>query len=337
MGSPAPPACCGSIWSRRRCRALLTWILLLAAPAHAEPGTVTLPLDDWADTLDQLDAAGVPAVAPARSLALGRVIEGRFRKGVFSGALVATFEVMPGDGHVRVPVLDSATSISEVLLDGRPTSLLRDGPMYTVGVDAPGTHKIEVRFFQGRESDRFARKLAFALPPSGPTALRIWVGEQDIDAALSQGAITGLRAEAGGTWLEAALDARGEVDLTWTRRHDRTATADAVTRARVHTLFTLHEALVRGVEALDVEVVDGEVDRVELDLPPDIEIVDVSGDAVLQWQTEGDERGRLIVLLRYLVPDATSLWIRRLRNRDQLDEPNRRRGAAGVPRSASTC
>ena len=31
------------------------------------------------------------------------------------------------------------------------TSLLRDGPMYSVGVDAPGTHKIEVRFFQGRE------------------------------------------------------------------------------------------------------------------------------------------------------------------------------------------
>ncbi|MFT5458377.1 MAG: hypothetical protein ACI9K2_004882 [Myxococcota bacterium] len=291
-------------------RWLFVWItVLIALPGQAEPGHVDVALTTWEATLAELEARSTAAPPPIPVVAIDRTIDGRFHKGVFSGTLVSRFEVLADGAHVRVPVLDSATSVGEVLLDGRPTSLLPEGGMYTVGIDGPGIYRIEVRFFQGRESDRFARKLAFSLPPAGPTALRVWVPERGIDATLAHGAITASTAESGGTWLQGQLDARGLVDLAWSRRLDHTASTDVRTQARLNTLYTLQESMVRGVAAFDVEVLEGEVDRLDLVLPDDIEIVDVTGDAVLQWHTESADSGRLAVLLRYLVADAVKVRV----------------------------
>jgi nucleoid-associated protein YgaU len=55
-------------------------------------------------------------------------------------------------------------------------------------------------------------------------------------------------------------------------------------------------------------VLEGEVDRLDLRLPREVEVVKVEGDAVLQWRTEVG--GRLIILLRYLVEDKARLAVR---------------------------
>jgi len=294
----------------------LLWSLLTLVPSAfaAGPDTVTMPLQRWQEVSQALEDAAARPAPPAEVLQVDRSIDGAFRKGVLTATLRTTVQVLSDEGHVRIPVLDAATSIRRVRLDGQPTSLLREGGMYTVGVDQPGLHRIEVDFLQGHEDDRFARRLRFSLPPSGPTALRIQVPEPDIDAALAEGAVTAARPQSGGTLIEGQLDARGAVDLSWKRRASPLdAGANVRTEARLDTLFTLHEALVRGVAVFDLSVIDGETDRFDLVVPPDIEVVDVTGDAVLQWQTEAgadpSQPGRLAVLLRYLVDDQARVEV----------------------------
>ena len=303
---------------------LLLCCCLLAAPAAAQdaPDTVRLPLDHWRQVLDQLDTLQVPLPAPEPVLQVDRAVVGSFHKGVLAATLTTTFEVPPGAAPVRVPILDATTSIRSVRLDGQQTSLLHEGEQYTVGVASPGRHTVVVEFLQGREDDRFTRALGFRLPPAGPTRLDLVVPEADIDASLGQGAITGLRPIPGGTRILGQLDARGQVDLAWKRRPTRDGEGDGEgaasaapvrTTAHVDTLFTLHEALVRGVAAVDLSVQEGETDRLDLVVPPEVEVVDVTGDAVLQWRTEDgagpDDPDRLAVLLRYLVDDRAQVQV----------------------------
>ncbi|MCB9765521.1 MAG: LysM peptidoglycan-binding domain-containing protein [Alphaproteobacteria bacterium] len=290
---------------------LILIMTLLSLPAFAEPGDgeVEVPLSTWEVVLDRLHASQQVPRPPVEVLPVSRSVQGEFRKGVFTGTLTARFVVLEGDRPIRVPVLDSATSIQEVLLDGKPTSLLQEGGLYTLGVLGDGEHVVTVRFFQGREDDRFARRLAFQLPDSGATAVTVFVPEQDIEATLAHGALTRQDPERGGTLLVGNLDATGTLDLTWRRKVTHRSAAQVRAEARVHTLFTLHEALVRGVTELELSLLEGETDRVELRLPPDIEVVDVTGDAVLQWQTESQDGGRLVVLLRYLVDDEVPLQV----------------------------
>ena len=296
-------------------RVVFLFLLILSPGSvlagHDGEGEVSLPLSHWDQLLDQLAQGEVEPVPPLAVVAVDRALEGVFRKGVFTGELEYRFRVLEGalgSGHQRVPVLDAATSISDVLLDGRPTSLLQEGDLYTVGVDEAGDHRLQVRFFQGREDDRFARRLAFSLPPAGPTRVSVWVPEPDIEAALTQGAVTENRAEGGGTRLVGHLDARGELDLTWHRVLTHEGQVPVRMESRVNTLFTLHEALVKGVTEVDYTVLEGETDRVDLRVPPHLEVVDVTGDAVLQWYSgatlgadDEPQEGRVVVLLRYLV------------------------------------
>lgn len=284
-------------------------LLLLLAPglALADPGEVTLPLGTWEGMLDLIEEGDRAPVPPEAVVRLGSRLEGSLERGVFTGSLDTRFHLLEGAGEdvtVRVPVLDAATSIDRVLLDGQPTSLLREGDMYTVGVSGPGEHRVQLRFYQGREDERFSRELRFALPSAGPTALTIQLPEQDIEARLSGGAITATRPWDGGTRIDGQLDSRGLLDLSWSRRPSHQEARELRAEASMNALFTLHEALIKGVATLDYSLLEGETDRLELSLPPEVEVVDVTGDAVLQWYTDlpaEDEGATLAVLLRYLV------------------------------------
>ncbi len=285
--------------------AALTVLVALTAPARAQDGTVTIPLDRWEGLLDAVDAAAARPPPPVPVLQVDRVVDGAYRRGVFTGTLSTRFVVPPGQSDLRVPILDASASIASVELDGRTTSLLPEGGFYTAAIDTPGPHTLKVAFFVGREDDRFARRIQLALPPAAPTRLSVWVQEEGIDAELAQGGITALRAEDAGTRIDGQLDGRGVLDLAWKGRLQQ-STVPVKLEAEEYAIFTLHEALVRGVAVLDATVIEGETDRVVLRVPEDVEIVDVLGESVLQWRTEP---GRLVVLLRYLVADAARIRV----------------------------
>ena len=291
--------------------AALAGAVLVPRPSPAEEARVHLPLGLW----HELRTALTPATPepPARWSSVDRRVDGVFRRGLLEAVITARFVVHSTDGWTEVPVLDASASLARVTLDGSPASVRRVDDMYVLGVERPGDYTLEAKFYLGREQDRFARRLHFRLPPAGPTRLSIRVPETDIEPSLAHGVLTVVRDPnardpnardpkpvESGTRLVGQIDATGEVDLTWTRR----ITHRSATRARVEfaesTLFTVQEALVTGVSVFDVEVREGETDRLEFRVPSALEVVRVEGPPVLQWHTE---TGRLTVLLRHLVAD----------------------------------
>lgn len=286
-------------------------LLLFAQPVYPkEEGKVTLPVSMWEQMLATLEQDREPDRSPVPVCPIQRKIEGTFRKGLFQATLTASFEVLDTRGHIRVPLLDGAASVGEVLLNNQRTSLLREGGMYTLGVDQPGNYTVRVKFYWGREQDRFARKLRFRLPDSGATELSVLIPERSIEAKLTQGALVSQQATPQGTRLVGHLDASGVFDLSWTRKLTHKAAQALRMEARLYTLFTIQEAIVGGVAVFDLTLLEGETDRVDLRLPGDIEVIRVEGDAVLQWRTESGEAGEgLTVLLRHLVEDRVRVAV----------------------------
>ncbi|MBN2494055.1 MAG: LysM peptidoglycan-binding domain-containing protein [Deltaproteobacteria bacterium] len=285
----------------------------------AQTGKVELPLDRWEQMKVEIEQADRPHRPEIPFCPITRSVEGEFRKGLFRGSLTAEFELLDDRGHNRIPVLDGSASLGKVLLDGKRTSLLREGGMYTLGVDRPGRHAVQVEMFLGKEQDRFARRLQFRLPDAGVTRLSVYVPEPDIEAALSHGALTRQVREGDGTRLEGHLDASGQFDLSWTRKLTHREVGAVRMQARVNTLYTVREGMVAGLAVFDLAVLEGETDRIDLRLPPEkagvrrLEVLDVQGDAVLQWTTDvgkGGEGGRLTVMLRYLLEDQARIAVR---------------------------
>jgi hypothetical protein len=286
--------------------------LLSGAPRpDLTEGKVTLSAEEWKRMLDQLEAIKKPDPASVLVAPIARKIEGSFRKGLLTATLTARFEVLSDAGHVRVPVLDGGASIGEVTLNKKRTSLLREGELYTVGVDRPGSYEVTVRFFYGREQDRFARRLALRLPEAGATEIAILIPEQEIEPRLAHGALSSEQRRGEGTELIGHLDPTGLLDLSWSRKLSHKGEEKVRLETKLDTVLTIHEALVSGRGVFDVNVLEGEADRIDFDLPEEVEVVKVEGDAVLQWRTEADptHKGKLAVLLRYLVEGHTKLVV----------------------------
>ncbi|MEL6342107.1 MAG: hypothetical protein AAFV53_03170, partial [Myxococcota bacterium] len=265
---------------------------------------VSLPLPDWQALTDAAAQAEQVTVAPHATLPVRREISGRLDRGVFSGQMTATFVVSDGHTPTMVPLIDASAAISSITLDGRRTSLLSQDGMIVLPIETPGLHRVEVGFLLGKQDDRFARKLAFRVPDAGISRLSIEIPEQGIDAALAGGAIVSQQQIGDETRLVGLLDGQGQVDLSWQRAIPENL-GDAQVHQQVHTLLTLQEGLVRGLSVVSMDVREGATDRLRLALPEGVEIVDVTGDAVLQWRT-GDE---LEVRLRYLVEDQATVQV----------------------------
>ena len=304
------------LYSAARCDMNNKITLVLVAALTASSGTadskesdghVTLPLDRWTGLLGELDTGDPAAPTPPVDIAsLERTLEGSFRKGLLSATLVARFQVFDDSGHIRVPVISAEASPSKVRLNGKPTSLVKHHGMYTVGVDKPGVYQVEVSFYLGQEQDRFARRLQVELPPGGVTQVSLLVPESDITARLEHGTLTAHEKRANGTQLLGYLDATGLLDLSWSRRVTHKGSASVQMQVSMNTLFTVREAVVSGVAVFDVDVLDGETDRLDLQLPAELEVTKVTGDAVLQWRSDAE---RLTVLLRYLVEGRTRMAV----------------------------
>ena len=125
---------------------------------------------------------------------------------------------------------------------------------------------------------------------------------------IERGTLASVVDEPDGTKVEGFLEASGSLDLSWTRRLAHGEAVDAKIEHTVNTVVTVGEGLANGVSVFDVEVSEGEIDRLDLRLPAGAEVLTVTGAAVLQWRTEG-ERDRLTVLLRYLVRDEARVAV----------------------------
>ncbi|TNF24645.1 MAG: LysM peptidoglycan-binding domain-containing protein [Deltaproteobacteria bacterium] len=287
------------------------WLSAQPAPGRSSPEEhVTLPLTAWSTLVDSATPPMTLARPPLPVVHAERTITGAFDKGLLEATLEARFEVYDDQGYLQVPVLDDSASPGAVTLNGQPTSLVAQDGMYTVGVEKPGIYSVRVTFFRGQEQDRFARRLQLRLPAGGITEVSVLVPEHDIAPRLAGGVITRTVPEGPGTRVVGYLDASGQLDLAWSRTVGHKGDADVKTQATVRTIATVDEGLVRGVSVVDVTVTAGETDKIDLALPPGVEVLDVSGPAVLQWRPNLADRSRLEVLLRYLVADRARVVVR---------------------------
>ena len=273
--------------------------LLTASAAQAQ--TVDLPLTLWTQVQDAL--APPAAVAPAHAYSvIEQRVDGAITRDVLRAQLDLRFEVFAVDGWLEVPVLDGAASLSTITLNGQPAVLRRVDNTYVVGVSKPGVYRLRARVLRSAED---LRSLTLRLT-DGPTHLDLRVPEIGVRAWLEGGVITAQTVQGGATRLTG--ETNGDIELRWGRAIAEDAAAEfALDLASV---FTVDSTVIKARTAVQVELKSGALDRVVLPVPEGVEVVEVTGDAVLQWRTiERDGARVLTVLLTHLIEESTTLTV----------------------------
>ncbi len=261
-------------------------------PPQSPPGTVTLSLAEYDRLTDRAerparrpDPPPIPAVV-ARAEAVVRLTGARAR-----GTFTLEGEVFH-TGVTRVPLLSNAT-IVDARLGSTTLPLLREGEVSVALVEGPRPFSIVVDWGADVTSAPGRASLAMPVPMAGSVRASFELPGTVADVRLEPGAITRTATAAGITHVEATLVPGSQARLSWaSRQTEAPASRDARTLADVKTLVSLRDAEMRLTSLVEVTVLAGQPDRVELTVPAGFVVTGASGPTL-----DGtDERSGVLVM-----------------------------------------
>lgn len=241
------------------------------------PGTVTLPLADYDRLVERAarppevtQKAPVAAVLSSATLALR--VEGRSVTGTMALSGEAyrpgTLRLFDGQG-----LLDATES-------GRPVPLRIEGQTPHAVVTQAGPLALTLTWADQVAAEPGRASFVVPVPHAGTARATIDLPGPDLDARVAPGAVTRRTSAGGRTVLEVALDPGTATRVTWTVGESaalQTAPRETRLLADLKTLVTAAEADLRLTTLVDLTIVQGEPDQVEIALPAGFELVGFSG------------------------------------------------------------
>lgn len=286
-------------------RALLAAVAFLAGigaaaaqPPRPQPaaGTVTLTLSEYGRLLDLAERPELPPDPPPIAAVLAR---GELRIRVADERATGTF-TLEGEvfrtGVTKVPLVRDATLI-DARLGNEPLPLLRENQTAVALVSGPRSYSIALDW--GAPLDLAPGRASFTVPvpPAGSVSAVFELPGAPADVRVEPGAITGTTAAGTLTRVEATLVPGSRTRVSWSSRQTGTPPAARELRALadVKTLISVGEADVRMTTLLDITVLRGMAERLELKLPAGFAVTAASGGGL---ERADEQPGLLVLTLR---------------------------------------
>jgi hypothetical protein len=268
------------------------------APRPAATRSVTLTLSEYNRLLDLANRPPAAAPAPPVAAVLASAdLRVRVDRDMARGTFVLSGTVLrPGINRVNLINLPGGSGLVDATLSGKPLPLTVEGAAHGALLPGPGPFAVSLEwgaplvFAPGRAS------FTLPVPPAGTARVTFDVPGDQADVRLSAGLITRRAVDGGRTIVEATLDPGSSTEVWWHMRDSApiAAAREVRTVADVMTLVTLGDSDARMVALVDLTVLQGEPQSIELQLPAGYELTSVSGIS-LESREPRDGRVALVI------------------------------------------
>jgi hypothetical protein len=268
---------------------LLGLTLFGQEPAHS-PGWVVLPIEDYRSLHARAYPTEREPEAPTVDATLTRIdYDLRINNDVAAGRASLTIDVLK-DGWVRIPI-PPGLLVRDAQIDGRPVALTsgEKGGMFAL-LNRAGRAILTLNVVLPVSSAPGEESLS--LPPTecGTTRAYVQLSRQDVDVRVSGGLLAEQSEEnRQSKWLAYAKGSE-PLRFAWKRRsEDHHSTLPLRYRGSLTELVSLGEDSSTILAEGDVQVTQGEAHDVLIHLPEKINVNQVSGAAVADWEIRGSD------------------------------------------------
>ena len=289
-----------------------------AVPPASPPGTVTLSLADYNRLLDRAEnPARPPDTPPIPSVVARADVSVRVTGSRARGTYTLDGEVFRA-GATKVPLVSDATILS-AKLDDSPVPLVTDATLASAIVDGPRPFRIELAWGVGLSASPGRASLTLPVPIAGSAALSLDLPGRPGDVRIAPGAIMRSTVSGDITRVEATLVPGSTTVVSWSSRETVAPSTprEVRTLSDVKTMLSVGEADIRLTTLVDVTVVRGEPERIELRLPAGFAVTGASGPSLatseersgvlgLTVQRSSDRRHQFLLSLERTVSDAAT-------------------------------
>jgi hypothetical protein len=277
---------------------LLAPVSFAQTPPVAPPGGVTLPLVEYDRLVDRAAHPPAPAERPPVAAVVTRAdLQVRVSADNVRGTATVQGEVLR-EGRVKVPLLEGAPMIGFVDIQqaGAPVPVVTESGTTSAILSGPGPFALAVSF--GSDVTTEPGRASAALPAmrAGTVHATIEAPGDNVDVRVEPG-LVGSRSSSGGkTIVDVTLDPRTPAVVSWSSREQAVRTPrESRLVTDVKTLVTVAETDLRVASLFDVNVLQGQPEQIDLQVPEGFDVVSVSGGSV---ETAGQQGTRLSLAVR---------------------------------------
>lgn len=235
----------------------------------------------------------VRAATTTGAAPLEATVEGGVYRGTVDGQRVrfdVTFEVETYRGRwqrVDLPfqgvALESVNTPDEVTLTARPEG------GYSLWVERPGRHSVELRFTVPIVESPGKKAIAFQFPRLVSSRLELTLPDADAQIEVAGDPAQSTEAVEGGQRLTVFLGSNTQVGVNWSPPPGRAVDAGAVVIAEQTIFAHLRERVLELRVRVQYSVERGEAREFRVTLPPDTQLISVEGENIREWAPEGNE------------------------------------------------
>jgi hypothetical protein len=200
--------------------------------------------------------------------------------------------------EVSLPL--SGATVGKVTADDERVVLKGTGRgVYSLFLPEPGEHQVELELLVKIQSSPDGKSIQFQTPVVGIASIEVVIPEQDQKIEIEPEAVS-QPAEAGEneSRVKFQLGAADHVRIGWAPRVGVKPQMELLTSVRNRLAVTLADGLVHTQSSMKIDVLRGDLSQVQLLVPRDHRILDVSAPQakVKGWKAEEDDNGQIITV-----------------------------------------
>ncbi|MDZ4857879.1 MAG: hypothetical protein SGI88_02775 [Candidatus Hydrogenedentes bacterium] len=214
---------------------------------------------------------------------------------------------------VRIPLIGDGVAVTEVTFDDAPANLTPDEQgRLTLLHQGSGEHTVTMTFYVTTAENEGVVSFEFPCQESAVTRMMLRVPVKDARVQASAASNTELRATESGVEAELAFPKTQKLAVSWTLPAKLPATATFI-EPRVActswTLVSLAETYVSCATQLRFQLLRGAVDSFAVDLPGDVNVLDVAGQGSAWSRQDADGKQRIQIKTNHQISDSYDVII----------------------------
>ncbi len=194
-----------------------------------------------------------------------------------------------------VPLLPGSLTLTSLTVDGKEAPILVEGGRFATIVRGRGTHVVVASFQTPIVQENGPPSTELLLPQVPVSRVELSLpGRKDVTA--SPAASVATRARGTGTEATVHLPLTERVSLSWSEAIPEAARRELRANASIYHVLHAEEGVLFGRAHVVYEVQHGATSRIELELPPLVDVNQVTSEAgaIADWRVESRERRRLL-------------------------------------------
>jgi hypothetical protein len=188
---------------------------------------------------------------------------------------------------LSIPIFRKELALQDIRLNGKPAAIESSGSWQYLKVDKPGKYQVDAIFsVKGGLKTGGSAGLSFGIPQTPITLIKLTIPKSGLEVYIPKAEQLSFRTVAGKTVAVAHCVPTDWVQISWRKQIAKKDRGPAKVYAEIYNLLSIEADAIRVSAKLKLNILQNSLQSLSLIVPPDYQVLDVSGQAKRAWHVD---------------------------------------------------